>query len=336
MTILNRPSGVRTKSSWPIYISLLVLSLSSQSAAQNISKQKPGQIDPGSLREVREGLHVVEDRNWIPVVPNVGIVTGSKAVLVVDTGIDRRNGEAVFAIARKIARGRKIYVTSTHFHPEHGFGAVAFKGRATLIYNQAQRAEFVEKRGKYVKLFTDLGLGTLVDATRFVMPDRTYADRFRLDLGGRVVDLYADHAGHTRGDQIIHVPDMKTVFMGDLLETASFPIFPWYPEIGDTDVSPAKWLTTLRWAVALDPAIVVPGHGPVGTKADLDGLSRYIAGVRDDVLAQCASAGSVADLQRTLEPKLKAQHPDWHLSEWVGPSISAFAKDYCPSLLRRP
>ena len=263
-------------------------------------------------------------------------MTGSKAVLVVDTGIDRRNGEAVLVTAEKIARGRKVYVTATHFHPEHGFGAAAFKGRAALISNQAERAELLEKGGKYVKLFTDLGLGALVGSTRFVMPDRTYADRFRLDFGGRVVDFYSSRAGHTRGDQIIHVPDMKTVFMGDLLETASFPIFPWYPDIGDTDVSPAKWLTTLQWAAALDPEIVVPGHGPVGTKADLVGLSRYIAGVRGEVQARCATAGSVADLRNTLEPKLKAEHPDWHLSEWVGPSISAFAKDYCPALMRRP
>ena len=315
---------------------LLALAIAGTPSAAASAQQEPGQLDMGTLRQVREGLHVVEDRNWTPVVPNVGFVTGSKAILVVDTGIDRASGEAILAAAERIARGRKIYVTATHFHPEHGFGAIAFKGRATLIYNRAQRAEFVEKRGKYVKLFTDLGLGKLVAGTRFVMPDKTYADRFRLDLGGRVVDLYSGRAGHTRGDQIIHVPDMKTVFMGDLLETASFPIFPWYPDIGDTDVSPAKWLTTLGWAAALDPVIVVPGHGPVGTKADLLGLSRYIAGVRDEVRARCTTVGSTADLRSTLEPKLKAEHREWHLSEWVGPSIDAFAKDYCPSLLVKP
>lgn len=314
---------------------LLALAVVAASPAGVSAQQRPGQLDLGTLRQVREGLHVVEDRSWTPVVPNIGIVTGADAILVVDTGIDRASGEAILAAAERIARGRKIYVTATHFHPEHGFGAIAFKGRATLIYNRALQAEFVEKGGKYVKLFTDLGLRELVGATRFVMPDRTYADRFRLDLGGRVVDIYSGHAGHTRGDQIIHVPDMKAVFMGDLLETASFPIFPWYPDIGDTDVSPAKWLATLRWAAALDPEIVVPGHGPVGTKADLLGLARYIASVRDDVRARCATAGSVADLRGALEPELKAKHPDWHLSEWVGPSIDAFANEGCPALPAR-
>lgn len=300
--------------------------------APAVAQQRAGQIDTGSLRQVREGLYVIEDKNYTPAVPNVGIVTGSKAVLVVDTGIDRQSGEAILAAAKKIAKGRKIYAAATHFHPEHGFGLAAFKGRATIVYNEAQRVEFLEKRSNYVRLFTQLGMGGLVGGTRFVLPDRTYASHLRLDLGGRVVDLYSGHSGHTRGDQVIYVPDVRTLFMGDLLETASFPIFPWYPAIRDTDVSPARWLGTLEWAAALRPAVVVPGHGPIGDTNDLIGLARYISGVRAAVQSDCGTTKSMEALADELEPRLRREHRQWHLSEWVRPSIPAFARDYCPAL----
>lgn len=227
---------------------------------------------------------------------------------------------------------KKIYLTATHFHPEHSFGAVAFEGQATLVYNESQRTEFIEKRSNYVQFFTRLGMGLLVGETRFVLPSETYDHHLRIDLGGRVVDLYAGHADHTRGDQIIVVPELKAVFLGDLLETDSVPIFSWFPEIDDTDVSSARWLATLEWAAAWNPDIVVPGHGPVGVKADVFGLRDYIAAVRDDVRAMCGSATSVAGLQAELTPKLRALHPDWHLSEWIGPSLNAFAHAYCPTL----
>lgn len=299
------------------------------------AQQQTGHVDTNNLREVRNGLYVIEDTTYTPAVPNVGIVIGSTAVLVVDTGINRQNGEEILRVAKKVAGGRKIYVTTTHFHPEHGFGAVAFKGQATIVYGEAQLVEFVEKRDNYVKLFTRIGMGNLVGGTEFVMPESTYADHLQLDLGGRVVDLYSGHVGHTRGDQVIYVPDLRAMFLGDLLETASFPIFPWFPDINDTDVSPAKWQATLQWAEALDPEVVVPGHGPVGTKSDIVGLSRYMVIVRNEVQAMCGTAKDVSDLQSALEPKLRQLHPDWHLSQWVGPSLNAFAKDYCPSLRAR-
>ena len=317
-----------------IRLLLALLMLTPACAAPASAQAQAGRIDIGSLRQVRDGLWVIEDRHYTPAVPNVGIVTGTKAVLVVDTGIDRRAGDAILAVARRIANGRTIYATATHFLPEHGFGLAAFKGKATIVYNEAQRTEFVEKRSNYVQLFTQLGMGALVGDEHFVTPDRVYSRHLWLDLGGRVVDLYSGHNGHTRGDQLIWIPDLRALFMGDLLETASFPIMPWYPAIHDTDVSPAKWLATLTWAAALNPVIVVPGHGPIGTRNDLVNLARYISGARADVRSLCGTARSADALADALEPKLKREHTDWHLAEWVRPNIPAFVRDYCPALHR--
>ncbi len=101
----------------------------------------PGIVDPavsGVPVEVSEGVFVIGD-NRIPFVPNIGIVLGDHAALVVDTGIGPSNGAVVLDHARRLAGNRKLYLAITQFDPGHGFGAQAFRGAATIVYSDAQR-----------------------------------------------------------------------------------------------------------------------------------------------------------------------------------------------------
>jgi glyoxylase-like metal-dependent hydrolase (beta-lactamase superfamily II) len=59
-----------------------------------------------------------------------------------------------------------------------------------------------------------------------VVPDTVYDDAFDLDLGGRVVRLRATGRAHSRGDQVVSVPDAGVMFTGDLVEAGQFVIFP--------------------------------------------------------------------------------------------------------------
>ena len=116
----------------------------------------PAPIVRGEPVKVAEGVFVIPDHR-VPIVPNVGIVVGDRAALVIDTGLGPRNGTYVLDQARRLAAGRPLYLTITHFHPEHGFGAQAFKGAATILYNRAQRDELRRKGAAYLDLFTGLG-----------------------------------------------------------------------------------------------------------------------------------------------------------------------------------
>src|SRR3984893_16663019 len=73
----------------------------------------------GSPEEVADGVFVVPDRR-VPLVPNIGVIVGSRAALIVDTGMGPRNGAVVHAMARELAGDRPLFLTLTHFHPEHG------------------------------------------------------------------------------------------------------------------------------------------------------------------------------------------------------------------------
>src|SRR5512144_635062 len=65
--------------------------------------------------------YVIPDGN-VPLVPNVGIVVGTRATLVIDPGLGRRNGETVLREVAKVSKNAELYIASTHFHAEHTTG----------------------------------------------------------------------------------------------------------------------------------------------------------------------------------------------------------------------
>jgi glyoxylase-like metal-dependent hydrolase (beta-lactamase superfamily II) len=102
-------------------------------------------VAPAPASLVREGVtEKLTEHVWaIPdgsasLVPNVGIVVGRKAVLVVDTGMGTRNAETVLREVAKVGAGKPIYLVTTHVHPEHDMGAHAFPKDSKLIRSRTQ------------------------------------------------------------------------------------------------------------------------------------------------------------------------------------------------------
>ncbi|HEX4178462.1 MAG TPA: MBL fold metallo-hydrolase, partial [Rhizomicrobium sp.] len=75
-----------------------------------------------------DNLSQVSPHVWmIKGFPNIGIVVGSKATLVVDTGLGTKNGQIVSRIAQHLSpKGQKLYLTTTHYHAEHAAGDGGF------------------------------------------------------------------------------------------------------------------------------------------------------------------------------------------------------------------
>src|SRR3954452_4908374 len=87
---------------------------------------------------VKVSDHVWAIMGW----PNIAIVVGTRAVLVVDTGLGTRNGATIARVVSKIAPGnQKLFLTTTHFHPEHAAGEAGFPAGTILIRNAVQQRE---------------------------------------------------------------------------------------------------------------------------------------------------------------------------------------------------
>src|ERR1039458_3752694 len=78
--------------------------------------------------------------------PNVAIVIGERATLVVDTGLGPRNGATIARVAAKLSGNRKLFLTTTHFHPEHAAGEAGFPPNTILIRNAVQQKEMEQDR----------------------------------------------------------------------------------------------------------------------------------------------------------------------------------------------
>ena len=152
----------------------------------------------GAPEEIADGVFVVPDGR-VPLVPNIGVVVGDRAALVVDAGMGRRNGQAVYAIAKELAGDRPLLLTITHFHPEHGFGASELHD-ATIVYNREQHDEFRDKAQAYVEMFRTFGplVAEQLEDVELVEPDVVYDGSADVDLGGKVVQLRTWGLAHTR------------------------------------------------------------------------------------------------------------------------------------------
>src|ERR1700704_2313891 len=126
-----------------------------------ISAQPAGQSVPPVVKGepvlVSEGVYVISD-NHVPIVPNIGIVVGDSATLVIDTGLGRDNGACVLEHARRLAGGGPVYVATTHFDPGHGFGTAAFKGNARIVFQfHKTQVEEMHRLGQgYIDTFSRL------------------------------------------------------------------------------------------------------------------------------------------------------------------------------------
>ena len=285
-------------------------------------------VQVAGAQEIASDLVVIPNHR-VQLVPNIGVIGGTQAVLVVETGIGSANAEQVLAFASEVAKGRRLYLTTTHFHPEHAFGAQTFAGHATYLVNRTQADDLQAKGPGYLEMFRGFGgsIARRLDGVRVPTPDVVYDDGYDLDLGGRTVRLRPTGRGHTRGDQVVAVPDAGVLFTGDLAETGQFAIFPWFPPY-DMDVSGVRWLAVLDRLAAADPRVVVPGHGDIGGPRVLADVRDYLRELRDETWRRRDSAMGEDEIVAEVRALLTERHPEWVGRDWIERGVGCLCTEH--------
>ena len=285
-------------------------------------------VQTTGAHELARDLVVIPNRR-VDLVPNIGVIGGNHSVLVVETGLGPGNAEEVLAFASEYAKGRRLYLTTTHFHPEHAFGAQTFAGEATYLLNSAQAADLAAKGPGYLGMFRGLGapVARQLEGVELATPDLVYDNAYELDLGGRVVQMRATGRAHTRGDQVITVPDVDILFTGDLVETGQFAIFPWFPPY-DVDVSGLGWIEVMRRLVATDPNVVVPGHGDISGPQILADVRNYLELLRDETWVRRDSAMNEETIVAEVKALMIERHPEWTGQDWIEKGVDSFCAEH--------
>ncbi len=250
--------------------------------------------------------------------PNIGIVVGRDATLVVDTGLGRVNGATVARAALKLAPHNRLYLTSTHFHPEHAGGVLGFPPQTLLVRDQIQQDEMDRHGEEMIERFRGINpkWRPWLAGEQLRAPDETFERELRLNLGGDVrARLLWLGAAHTMGDELVLVEPDKTLISGDVVQNKTGPLI--YGEGGTAD----SWIAVVEAAGKLGPLHVVPDHSPIGDGTLVEQDHAFLVELRDRALALKATGKSAEQAGRELTGDFKQRYPDWNIDD-----LSSFVK----------
>ncbi len=205
--------------------------------------------------------------------------------LVVDTFWDLPHTRELLATYARVRPSAVKQVVNTHHNGDHCWGNQLFTD-AEIIGHRLCAEGFGKERPETMQMIRDAadspdaGLAAFArqlaawDFTGIELrpPTRLVDDRLTLDVGGVRVDLLYVGPAHTQGDLLVHLPEQKIVFTGDVLFRLCTPI--------GWEGTYAKWGEALDTIVALAPDVVVPGHGPVCGVEGPKEMKAYLAYVR--------------------------------------------------------
>jgi glyoxylase-like metal-dependent hydrolase (beta-lactamase superfamily II) len=239
--------------------------------------------------------------------PNVAIVVGSKGTLVVDTGLGPRNGATAARVAKKLSMGPRLYLTTTHFHPEHAAGDAGFPADTILVRDAVQQQEMDKNGMPMVEMFAKFSPlnGELLKDVKLRTPDIVFQTAVTLDLGGVSAKLMWLGAGHTKGDELIMVEPDSTLISGDIVQNKVVPSI--YGDGG----TPASWLGVLDKLAPMHPQHIVPDHSAIGDGSMLAEQRDFLNEVGIRSLQLKKEGVTAEDAGKRLTAEFKAKYPGY-------------------------
>ncbi|MEO8104517.1 MAG: MBL fold metallo-hydrolase [Betaproteobacteria bacterium] len=302
------------------------------------------------LAKLADGVYaaVRSEPPGLTFVSNSVFIINDDDVVVVDTGVGPATARAAIAALKALTAKPVRYVINTHWHDDHMLGndayreaypGVEFIGHANaaaelMSTGAANRRQLLEQgpafaaqirdamaknenlAGKPISgeerltYASDLAWAEryFLEAPRFnvIAPTLTFAGELTLVRDGRVITVRHLGRAHTAADIIVHLPRENIVIAGDLVV---WPI----PLFGSTSF-PVDYIATLEALLAIKPALLVPGHGPVMRD---DGYVRQMLAILKSIESQTRSAVARGE---TAEQARKSVNLDEHRKLLAGDS----------------
>jgi len=284
------------------------------------------------IEQLADGVYAAfhKDRGWL--ICNAGVIDLGNETLVFDTGITPKAAHDLRTAAIALTGRAPHYVLNSHYHNDHIRGNQVFTkaiivsttrtrelittlGQAELEADQKcaherleewktlARSEDPEKR-KIAAFFLPYwqGILTSLPEIRMCRPDLTFNGMMTFHGIDRTAQLIEVGGGHTENDCVLFLPQESVLFCGDLLFVRS------HPYLGDGD--PETLLSALDKLENLRAKVVVPGHGPVGDREDLDKMRLYIRTLIQQAKKVVTEKGTADDAANQPVPEPFA---DWIL-----------------------
>jgi glyoxylase-like metal-dependent hydrolase (beta-lactamase superfamily II) len=230
---------------------------------------------------------------------NAGLVVDRGESLLVDTLFDLRlTREMLDAMRRAEPRAAAHIGTlvNTHANGDHCYGNSLVAGAEILASRHTAEemkalpaavlgglVRSVGREDSPLGRFVQRAFGSFAfdEVGETALPTRTFDGRLSLRVGDRAVELLEVGPAHTRGDVIVHVPDARAVFTGDILFVEGTPI------VWEGPVS--NWIAACDRILALGADVIVPGHGPITDQRGVRAVRAYLEYVTREARARHAA-----------------------------------------------
>ena len=261
-------------------------------------------VREGTTRKVSPHVYVIPDDD-VPLVPNVGIIVGTRATLVIDTGLGPKNGETVVREVTKVSKNPDLYLAVTHVHPEHDLGAQAFPASTRMIRSRGQDADIAEFGLQLAETFASESpvRAQLLKGATYRKTDMTFDNSYMLDLGGVRVQMQTVGPTHTRGDTVFFVEGDDTLFAGDVVMSA-------LPAFASPYSSVRAWLAALDRLDAMHPQVIVPSHGRLVDASAIAKYREYLHAVQSRARELKQQGKSADEAAQIIQAELQKRFAD--------------------------
>lgn len=203
--------------------------------------------------EVVPGLYMLDGADGKFAGGNMGLLVGPDGVVLIDDGLPTISASLLAAIA-DITGEPVDFLINTHVHGDHtGSNAAMHSHGATIIAHDNIRKRLLEASGDEA-------------VAPAALPQITFSDTTTFHLNGHTAHVFHVQHAHTDGDAVIHFTDMNVIHASDVLFNKLFPFID-LESGGSVDGFLAA--QNLLIELADDDTIIIPGHGPLATRADL-------------------------------------------------------------------
>jgi cyclase len=206
-------------------------------------------------------------------ISNAGLIVGKDGAVGVDAMMVPSMTRTLVAAIKKVTRKPVARLVNTHHHLDHTGGNTYFRA-ATIISTEKCREALapgfppLPLLQRFMPRFADE-----FPRLKVLLPTVTFQDRMVIYDGTREIQLWHPGTpGHTVGDAVVYLPKEKILFAGDLA-------FHWVTPLAFQG-HVGNWIKAADRLLRFDADVIVPGHGPIGTRTDLKRMRDYLALVR--------------------------------------------------------
>lgn len=215
--------------------------------------------------ELAPGLQMLEGQGGFPG-GNLGLLTGDDGIVLIDGGLTETSAMTVATIER-MTDGPVNFLINTHAHGDHtGSNSPMMRDGTTVVAHDNLRRALLED-----EQFDKSGL-----------PELTFSESVTFHLNGHNAYVFYIPSAHTSGDSAIHFPEVNVIHAGDVFFNK---VFPFVDLDGGGSVDGFITGQQKLLSMADDDTQIIPGHGPLADKADLQAALEMLIDAQSRVKA---------------------------------------------------